>query len=213
MDPNIAQQRSIHRAFEDGVEELYIGLFALVMGGVYLVSFKLPKGSTLSQIMAMGASFFQIAFVLTMVAARKKVKAAYVFPRTGYVTFRRGKGQTWMVVAFGIASLGIALATLVWRSSIPDLSRIAGPVSALVMASCLLWGGVKYHFPHMNWLAAYSLLLGAATYFMDARSAGMLWVMLGVGLALALAGAVRFRIFLKTRPIIQAHAISEDGLA
>jgi hypothetical protein len=62
----------------------------------------------------------------------------------------------------------------------------------------------------MNWLAAFSLLLGGATYVAAAGAKGMLWVMLGIGAALALSGALRFRTFLKTRPIIETAAISED---
>ncbi len=34
--------QSLRQAFENGVEEIYIGLFALAMGGVYLVAFNMP---------------------------------------------------------------------------------------------------------------------------------------------------------------------------
>jgi|HubBroStandDraft_6_1064221.scaffolds.fasta_scaffold594617_2 hypothetical protein len=210
FDPAKARERSLRQAFEDGVEEIYIGLFSLVMGAAYLVFFTLPKGSTAAQIGSFAGSFLQIALILTLVAIRKRVKATYVFPRTGYVVFRRGKWETWMVWLFGGVALTIALAATIWRSLLPALSSVAGPLFAAGWAGCFLWAGIAYKYPHMNWLAAFSLLVGIATYVAGAQAKGMLWVMLGVGMALALSGALRFRAFLKTRPIIEIHAIGED---
>jgi hypothetical protein len=209
IDPGTARERSVRQAFEDGVEEIYVGLFSLVMGAVYLASFTLPRGSTVAQVSAFATSGIQFALLLALVAARKKVKAAYVFPRTGYVVFRPGKWRTWVILVFGMGGLAIALAFIVWRSRLPDLSRVAGPIAALGMAVCFLWTSVTYKFPHLSWLAAFSLLLGGLTYVMGAKNEGIAWVMLGIGAALALSGALRFRSFLKTRPIIQANPIGE----
>jgi hypothetical protein len=210
IDPGKARERSLRQAFEDGVEEIYIGLFSLVMGTANLVFFTLPKGSTIGQIGSFAGSAVQIALILTLVAVRKRVKAAYVFPRTGYVVFRRGKWETWMVWLFGTGALTIALAATIWRSLLPDLTSVAGPLCAGVWAGCFFWCGIAYKYPHTNWLAAFSLLLGGVTYGAGAQAKGMLWVMLGVGMALALSGALRFRSFLRTRPIIPADAIGED---
>jgi len=210
VDPGKARERSVHQALEDGIEEIYTGLFSLVMGAVYLAFFTLPKGSTIGQIGAFATSGVQLALVLALVAARKKVKTAYVFPRTGYVVFRPGKWRTWVIWVFGVGGLAIALAFIVWRSRLPDLSRVAGPIAALGMAVCFLWTSVTYKFPHLSWLAAFSLLLGGLTYAIGAKNEGIAWVMLGIGAALALSGALRFRAFLRTRPIIQADAMGED---
>jgi hypothetical protein len=102
------------------------------------------------------------------------------------------------------------LAFVVWRSSLPDLTHVAGPLAALIMGGSLLWGGIAYKYPHLTWLAGFSVLLGVATFIADAKAAGMLWVLAGIGLALALSGALRFRVFLKTHPIITAQTIGED---
>lgn len=209
IDPGQARERSLRQAFEDGVEEIYIGLFSLVMGAAYLVFFTLPKGSTIAQIGSFAGSALQFGLILTLVAIRKKVKASYVFPRTGYVVFRRAKWETWMVCLFGTVALGIAVAVTIWRSLLPDLTSVAGPLFAVAWAGCFFWAGIAYQYPHMNWLAAFSLLLGVVTYVAGAGAKGMLWVMLGVGMALALSGALRFRNFLKTRPIIEINPIDE----
>jgi hypothetical protein len=203
IDADAVRVQSLRQAFENGVEEIYIGLFALVMGGVYLVAFNVPHGSTIGQIMSFGTSFFQIAFVLLMVAARKKINAAYVFPRTGYVVFRPAKWRMRTVWALGIASLALAIAMTIWSSQLPDLRPMTGVIAGAGLAGCLLWGGITYHLPHLNWIGALSLAIGIATYFADAKAAGMLWVLAGVGVALALSGALRFRTFLKTHPVIE----------
>jgi len=203
IDTDAVRVHSLRQAFENGVEEIYIGLFALVMGGVYLIAFNVPHESTAGQVMAFGTSFFQIAFVLMMVAARKRINAAHVFPRTGYVVFRPAKWRKSMIWTFGVASLGLAIAMTIWSSKLPDLRPLTGLIAGAGLAGCLLWGGISYHLPHLNWIGVLSLGIGIAAYFADAKAAGMLWVLAGVGAALALSGALRFRTFLKTHPVMQ----------
>jgi hypothetical protein len=210
MDPVKARDRSVRLVFEDGVEEIYVGLFTLMMSAIYLAYFTAPRGSSVSQILSVVSSCVPFAIVLLLVAARKRIKAAYVFPRTGYVVFRPAKWRMGLIWGLGLGAAAIGLAATIWRSLLPDLSSVAGPVAAVVMAGCLLWGGIAYKYPHLNWLAAFTMLLGGVTYVAGANGMGMLWVMLGVGMALAVSGALRFRAFLKTRPIIQTHSIGED---
>jgi hypothetical protein len=206
MNPNEARERSIRQAFEDGVEEIYVGLFMLVMSVIYLLYFNAPRGSTLWQVMSEGSTTIPWATVMALVAARKRIKAVYVFPRTGYVMFRTCKWRKQLLLGAGLSTLALGVAAIVWRSLLPSLADVAGLLTGIGFAACLLWGGVVYRFPHLNALAGLPLILGSVSYAIGARGVSSLWVAGGVGAALAVVGAVRFRIFLKTHPILNGAA-------
>jgi hypothetical protein len=64
---------------------------------------------------------------------------------------------------------------------------------------------VAYRLPHFVWLAGLSLLLGAVTFAARAKIDGVLWVMAGVGVAMALDGALRMKRFLRTHPVLEGQ--------
>jgi hypothetical protein len=201
IDPEAIRARTLRQVFEDGVEEIYIGLFALAMGGFYLACFAL-KGSTSSTAMLSIGESVWLAVVMLLVAARKKVKQTYVAPRTGHVVFCRANSQKAAVI-FGVCAVAFVLALAIWRSHIPEIRPVAGLITGILMGAGFLWAGVNYRFPHLTWIGVLALLLGIATYLLGSSTVGMVWVLFGVGAAVALSGAVRFRTFLKTHPIIQ----------
>jgi hypothetical protein len=205
VNPNDARERFIRQAFEDGVEEIYVGLFLLMMSAIYLVYFHAPRGSMLWQVMSVGSTTVPWAAVMALVAARKRIKAAYVFPRTGYVVFRTCKWRKQLLLGAGLSTLALGVAAIVWRSLLPSLADVAGLLTGIGFAACLLWGGVVYRFPHLNALAGLSLALGSVSYAIGARGVSSLWVAGGVGAALVIAGAMRFRMFLKTHPVLEAQ--------
>jgi hypothetical protein len=143
--------------------------------------------------------------VMLLVAARKKVKQAYVVPRTGHVVYCQGKNKRWLIAGFGLAAVALAAGLAIWNAHVPDLRPVAGLIVGLIMGTGFLWAGVTYRFPHLNWIGVLALLLGLATYFASTGITGMVWVLFGVGAAVALSGAVRFRTFLKTHPIVEAR--------
>jgi len=199
LDPEAVRTRTLRQVFEDGVEEIYLGLVALAIGGFYLVCFALKEPSSLSV-----AESLWLAVVMLLIAARKKVKRTYVVPRTGHVVYCRANSARTVVI-FGACVAAFLLALAVWRSHIPDLRPVAGLITGLLTGALSLWGGVRYRFPHLNWIGVLALLLGIVTYAAGANTAGMVWVLFGVGTAVALSGAVRFRNFLKTHPIVEAR--------
>ena len=146
-----------------------------------------------------------------MVLTLKKVRARFIYPRTGYVVFRPAASRIWIAVAGQGIAAAMALAAVYWRSSLPDLSRAWGLAAGLLFAACFFWGGVTYGLPYFNWLAALSLLLGAATLAAGAGIGGAMWVMGGMGVALATDGALRRPRFLKTYRIVSdGQSLSED---
>jgi len=84
---------------------------------------------------------------------------------------------------------------------------MAAPGFAMLFAVALLVGGLRYKLEHMIYLAAFSLILGAWMCRIGAGPQGGLWVMMWLGTAMALTGAVRLKRFLKVNPRPQDLAI------
>lgn len=183
--------------FVDGLQEMQFGLVGLMMGAIFVAeSWPRPWGR-----------IFPIALAALsglILWARKKINETYVFPRTGYVVFRRSESDQWKELWVCIAAL-IAFTGLLVASDryFPGIWNVSGPLSSLAIAAGFVWVGRLLRFPHLKWLAGFSLLLGAATYAAGVKDSGPLWMMLGVGAALVVSGAIRFRIFLKTHPVMQ----------
>jgi hypothetical protein len=193
-------QRSIRTLIEDGLLELHFGLTGILITAGFLA---VPFEPRLGSVRYLGVSFFQIALAVLMLLANKKIKATYVFPRTGCVIFRQAQSDGWVQTLIAAGAL-LAFTALLLLSDIyfPKLWDFCGPISALVIAGGLVWGGRFLRLPHLNWLSGFTLLLGLATYVAGPRISG-LWTMLGISAALAVSGAARFRVFLKTHPKVE----------
>ncbi len=209
-DPRDARVRLFRRWSENGFDELYVGLFCCVLSGI-LMGYSLPKTTFLGRNYVIIGPYLQAACMLAMALTIKKVRAKLIFPRTGYVVFRPAASRKWIFLIF----LGLAVAqygAFFWRRSLPDLSRAWGPAFGFIFAACLLWGGIAYRLPHFVWFAGLSLLLGGLTFAAGAKINGMIWVMLGIGLAMTLDGALRMKSFLRTHPVIETfHCEDHNG--
>jgi hypothetical protein len=210
-DPNEARVRSLRRWSENGLEEMTLGVLFCLFCGIFLPGYLLPNGTFLGQHYATLSPYFLAACAVVMGLTLKKVRARFIYPRTGYVVFRPAASRIWIAVAGQGIAAAMALAALHWRSSLPDLSRAWGPAAGLLFAACFFWGGVTYGLPYFNWLAALSLLLGVATLAAGAGIGGAMWVMGGMGVALATDGALRMQRFLKRHPIVSdGQSLSGD---
>jgi hypothetical protein len=211
IDPEELRVRSLRQWSLNGFDELVSGLFFCALAAIYLPA--LRRVTFLGQHYASIASCLQMACCLAMFLGVKRLRAKLIFPRTGYVEFRRPKSQKWMMAALMFVSLGMVgavFAVFRWRLQFPDMSRAAGPGLALILVACFVSGGITYKLPHFLWLAGLSLVLGATTYIAGAKMEGMMWVTLGIGVAMTVSGAIRLRMFLRTHPILQTPAIGED---
>jgi hypothetical protein len=204
-DPREARTRSLRLWSENGIDELTVGLLMCVLSAIFLPESSLSKATFLGRNYALFVPYLMAACFLAMVLTLKKVRAKLIFPRTGYVVFRPAVSRIWIFVVFQGFAAAMALGAVYWRSSLPDLSRAWGPGFGFVFAACLLWGGITYRLPHFIWLAGLALILGGLAFAAGAKIDGALWVMVGVGVAMALDGALRMQRFLRTHPIVENH--------
>jgi hypothetical protein len=190
--------------FESGLEEAVLGLYGCALGVILLPALALPKATLFGQHYAMIAPHFQTACTLAMAVTLKTLRTKLIFPRTGYVVFRPPKSWIWMMaIVLGLV-VTIALAAAFSWSLFDDIGRLLGTALALVMVGCFVSWGVTYRMPHFLWLGGWALVLGIVAYILAPGIDGMLWEMIGIGVAMALSGAVRLKRFLKTHPVIEA---------
>jgi hypothetical protein len=194
---------SLRRWSENGLDELTVGVMMCVLGGIFLPGYSLSKAMWFGHNYAMIAPCLEAACFLAMALILKTVRARLIFPRTGYVVFRPAGSRIWMFLAFQAFAGAIAVAAIPWRSRLPDLTRAWGPAVGFVLAASLGWGAITYRLPQYLWLAGLALLLGGVTFAAGSKIDGAMWVVAGVGLAMASDGAVRMKRFLKTHPSIE----------
>jgi hypothetical protein len=198
-----ARVRSLRQWSENGFGELNLGLLMCVLGGIY--PYALLKVRLLGPSYAMIGPFLMLAFALPFVLISKRVLARVIYPRTGYVVFRPSMPRIWFVVIFGGLGAAQAVALAYWGFKLQDLGRAAGPAMGLFFAALFLWGVIAYKMPQYLWFAGFSLLLGAVTFFAGSKLEGAIWVMVSLGVVMALDGAFRMKRFLRTHPILEDH--------
>lgn len=200
VHPDDIAKRPLRYWSQDGLPDLMLGLMFVVMGAIFLVGRMLPKGASIAQVYSMVAPVLWGISSIAMAKGLKKLKERITFPRGGYVALREPALTYRASVLAVILLVGAGALLLNTRVEVPQWRWIAGPGFAMVLAAALLVGGVQYKLPHMLWLAAFSLLLGAWMYWIRAGLDGGLWVMVWLGGAIALTGASRLRSFLKANP-------------
>jgi hypothetical protein len=193
---------------QDGLPEVMLGLLSIASSGVFLVGYALPRGSSTAQAYAQVGPIIWAAASLAMRWGLKKLKERITFPRSGYAAALSEPNPTYWAYALGVVLLvGAGVLLLNVGGGLPEGTWMAAPGFAMLFAVALLVGGLRYKLEHMIYLAAFSLILGAWMCRIGAGPQGGLWVMMWLGTAMALTGAVRLKRFLKVNPRPQDLAI------
>lgn len=197
-----AARRPMQYLSEDGVPDLMLGLNSLLVGAIFLIAFLLPKDT------AFGRNYIFIAQILWgccifgMRWGVKALRAKVTFPRGGYVDVPNPRLAIWTLRILRVAGavlVTVILSQILMRSG-TSWERFAVPLVALTMAVALGVSGWRYQLPYMLWLALCSLALGVCVYQFQRGGAGICWMLIGLGTAMTLAGAVRLRGFIVSHP-------------
>jgi hypothetical protein len=200
-------RRPMRYLSEDGVPDLMLGINSLLVGLIFWIAFELPKGSFASHIYIFVAQILWGCCIFAMRWGIKTLRTKVTFPRGGYVALPKRRASAWSLRILRIA--GVVLVTLMvgqvlMRSEAQALERFAVPVIAVGIALALIIPGWQYGLPYMQWLASFSLILGTFVYQFRPAGAGICWMLIGVGVAISFAGAVRLRAFIASHPMPEA---------
>lgn len=154
------QLRALQYWLVDGVGELNVGFFFLLVAIVYYLQESAP-GSLLSKI-------FSIASVLLVCGGAfgvrwiiQRIKERTTYPRTGYIAYKSGwKNKGDVAIAIGVMALFLAFVvfTMVTDTKLTDWVPV---VCGLFMGTFLVQTGYRSALPRFYILAFLSLLIGA----------------------------------------------------
>lgn len=189
----------------DGLPELVMGLLWIVWGGAWLFGQTLPRGSVWNTYWLFTPALLACSGVAA-VWAIKRLKARITFPRAGFVEWKEPtRGQR--LATAGVAILAAAaLAGLLAASRQPDrVGAVAAPGVGVLLSLGFLVASLKQRAPHLLALAGVALMLGLAFGALRTGWDAMNWMLVALGAASMIVGAVRLRLFIRANPL-ERHA-------
>lgn len=132
--------------------------------------------------------------------AIKQLKARVTFPRTGYVAWKEPTRAQRLTAAAVAAVAASAVAAVIMKSRADGLERVAAPGLGVILSLAFLVASLTQRAPHLLALAGVALALGLAFGALGAGWEAMNWMLIALGAAAAIMGAVRLRMFLARHP-------------
>lgn len=188
----------------DGLPELMMGLLWVVWGSSWLFGQSLQRGTLWNMYWMFTPALLALSGVAS-VWATKKLKARITFPRAGYVEWKeptRGQRLATAAVAMIVAAL---LAALIIKARVHGVEQVAPLAFGVLLSLGLVVASLSQRAPHMLALAGVALALGLAFAALNMGWESTNWILIGLGIATAISGAIRLNIFLKRYPL-ETHA-------
>lgn len=177
------EKRTVRSFYDDGLTEVSLGTIFLVLGGYFYTAIAFPERSFLR-------SFLSASLILAFLFAGwlgnrilRALKHRLVYPRTGYVSFRKDRSPKRRLRA-GLTGALVGATTPFLMHAIPDFERALPAFVGLLIALSLLLMAVRTGVVRFHILAVASAMIGAAL------TAGGISEMEGLSLFFALLGAV-----------------------
>ena len=198
IDLDQIERKATYAAFQDGLMEIFLGLFLLIFGGALMTN------------IAIGTPFI----VLTIFFANpllELIKKRYIYPRAGYVKLPEdpnttGKGIAIAVVVYVVlllVAMGISMLVLGTETGLDFfLTYIVPPASGFMFAIGPYWLAQTYGLLRGYVWAALFFLGGIAmpvfNIAMGYEAVGMLCTMMG--LLILPTGLIMFVRFIRMNP-------------
>jgi ABC-type multidrug transport system fused ATPase/permease subunit len=188
----------------DGLPELMMGLLWILWGGSWFFGQSLPRGAAWN-VYWMFTPALLVLSGLASIWATKRLKTRITFPRTGYVDWKEPThGQR--LIAAAVAMVTAALLTaLLMRARARGIEHVVSPAMGVLLSLAFVVASLTQRAPHLLALAGVALVLGLAFGGLNAGWQATNWMLIGMGTAMCLSGAVRLRLFLKRSPL-ETHA-------
>ena len=183
---------------ETGVPQIVGGLIWFFLGSSVLIQRVLPKEFIDRQIPV----WIAIACAAAAMLAARALKRRIVFPRGGYVHPRPRPAARSTLVAGIAVVVAFGIIAIVWPGRMPRMeSRLIAPGFALAFAIICLVSGWRQNSSATMLFGVYLACLAPILGWIPRNTyEGMSFLEVGVGVPLAVAGAVRLRNFLRANP-------------
>ena len=208
IDLKEIERRANYATFQDGLMEIFMGLFLIFFGGAMAT-----RGTIVPFVV------FAILFANPIL---KRVKERYIYPRVGYVklpqedeTEAKGIGIAAVIfVVFLLSSLGI----IIWIMGIDAgkdfwMTYILPPFTGFMMAIGPYWLGQTYGLVRGYIFSALFLILGITIPLFGVASGyeavGLICSIMGV--ITLTTGIILFTRFLRKHPAAEGDIIYDEG--
>ncbi len=188
---------------EDGVPDVMFGLNSFLVGVIFLIAFLLPKGSPTGRVYIFAAQIMWGLCILGMRWGISTLRRKVTFPRGGYVALancRVNSVSVWAVRCLRVACVVLAtvmMEQVLTRGGEIALERFAVPLISIGMALALSIASWRYKLPYMQWVAFFIVCISPFEH----GGAGLCWMLIGLGGAIAVAGGFRLRGFVVSHPL------------
>lgn len=204
LDLKEIERRANHAAFQDGLTEIFMGLFLFFYGGT-LTTHTLVLGVV-----------FTVVTIFFAKPLLERIKKRYIYPRAGYVKLPEdphttGKGIAIAAVIMVVALLGamaISMAVLGLKLGVNFfLTYIVPPASGFMLAIGPYWLGQTYGL-FRGYIWALLFVLGGVAMPVFSIASGYEAVGLlctAVGLITLVTGTIMFIQFVRKNPAEQVE--------
>ena len=192
--------------YQDGISDLGMGGWLLLIGVFFAAESLTPPGSPLWAVWGLGMPLALIGGGLAVSWAVKRAKSRLTFPRTGFVEYER-KGLAGIVRLVGAGLAGAAVATgmvlIYWQ--IKSLSLIFG----VAFLGAFGFLGYRVRVWRYVFLGLWCFVLGIATSAVSLsleQSSAIFYI--GAGVGMIVLGAIVWRRYNHNAPMPQE---TDDG--
>lgn len=191
------QRRTVRYWFEDGLVELYLGCFLLLIALYITAMERLPPA-----VGGMLGGFFPAVFILFyLVGSRlvRRAKEGLVYPRTGYVSYARPSPRRRGAAPI-IGAIVAALLIVVIRRA-PPLAAWIPALNGLFVGAILLLVNRSVRLPRLSLAAAIAALAGLVLTLSGGPTGTTVAALFAIiGVVLAGGGALALRRYLRQAP-------------
>jgi len=201
VDIEKIEKRAVQSFYDDGLNEIALGLVFLLLGGYFFAQAAIPEGSPFNAVLS-------ALFVLVILSSGFLVnrfirffKRRMTYPRTGYVAFKKKepspKRRAAAMIVGGI--IGASLAALYTLS--PSLKALFPALNGLLLAVAVLLIANKIGLVRFYALAAASAVIGVAVTAAgvgDLKGVSLYYGLFGA--AVVISGLTALVVYLRRSP-------------
>ena len=207
VDIEKIEKRTVQSFYDDGLFEIALGFFLLLLGGYFFAQASAPKGSPMNSVLS-------VLFVLVIVSAGflinrilRFLKRRITYPRTGYVTFKKKepnpKRRAAAMITGGL--IGASMGALYGLS--PSIRTLMPALNGILFAVAILLAANKVGVFRFYILAGASAVIGfgiTAAGIGDIKGVSLYYGLFGA--AIILSGLAALIVDLRRSPRPAADA-------
>lgn len=187
--------------YEDGISDLGMGAWLLLLGVLFAAESLTPQGSPLWAVWSMGMPMVLVGGGLVAGWAIKRVKSRLTYPRTGFVEYERtGTARTARLVGIGLVAAAVAAGMVLIYRQFMNLTFFFGIVFLGAFSFVSYRVGVWRYLVLGFWCLVLGLVVSAIPLSLEQSSA---LFYSGSGIGMIVSGVIAWRHYNRNAPLPQ----------